>query len=272
MFRIEKIAALDRPELAPYHTLRRAAEHEALGIFVAEGDKVVCRLLESPFRVVSVLLPEDRLPEFEPLLRARPEADIPVFAVTEKSVLEKLVGFKLFQGVLAVGIIPPRPPLEKLLAGLPRPRLLVAADGLTNAENIGLLVRNCVAFGAHALLVGETCGSPFVRRSVRNSMGTIFQLPVFETRTEPTARTGQSGSSPATAACPWCPLRGGASAHGPENPFTGGFHGRLLPGFRQRRHWNFAGRACRVRRGGGHPHAARRGFTQRRGGGGGVPL
>jgi tRNA G18 (ribose-2'-O)-methylase SpoU len=185
MFRIEKIAALDRPELAPYHTLRRAAEHEALGIFVAEGDKVVCRLLESPFRVVSVLLPEDRLPEFEPLLRARPEADIPVFAVTEKSVLEKLVGFKLFQGVLAVGIIPPRPPLEKLLAGLPRPRLLVAADGLTNAENIGLLVRNCVAFGAHALLVGETCGSPFVRRSVRNSMGTIFQLPVFETGRNP---------------------------------------------------------------------------------------
>jgi TrmH family RNA methyltransferase len=53
-------------------------------------------------------------------------------------------------------------------------------DGLTSAENIGLLVRNCAAFGTHALIVGETSSSPFLRRAVRNSMGTIFQLPVVE--------------------------------------------------------------------------------------------
>src|SRR3989442_537343 len=47
-------------------------------------------------------------------------------------------------------------------------------------ENLGVLVRNCVAFGAQALLVGETSSSPFLRRAVRNSMGTIFQLPVVE--------------------------------------------------------------------------------------------
>ena len=62
----------------------------------------------------------------------------------------------------------------------PKPRLLVAVDALTNAENLGALVRNCVAFGVQALLVGETCSSPFLRRAVRNSMGTIFQLPVIE--------------------------------------------------------------------------------------------
>jgi len=192
MFRVEKIASLDLPELAPYRTLRRAAEHEAQGIFVAEGDKVVQRLLESHFRIVSVLLPEDRLAEFEPRLRARPEKAIAVFAVTQKSVLEALIGFKMFQGVLAVGIIPPAAPLEKMLAEIPRPKLLVAADGLTNAENIGLLVRNCVAFGAQALLVGETSSSPFLRRAVRNSMGTIFQLPVIETgrKTFPHAPAG----------------------------------------------------------------------------------
>jgi tRNA G18 (ribose-2'-O)-methylase SpoU len=53
-------------------------------------------------------------------------------------------------------------------------------DALTNAENLGALVRNCVAFGVQALLVGETSSSPFLRRAVRNSMGTIFQLPVIE--------------------------------------------------------------------------------------------
>ena len=71
--RIHPISSLDLPELAPYRTLRRPFEHEEQGIFVAEGDKVVRRMLESHFGVVSVLLPEDRLAEFEPLLRARPE-------------------------------------------------------------------------------------------------------------------------------------------------------------------------------------------------------
>jgi TrmH family RNA methyltransferase len=41
-------------------------------------------------------------------------------------------------------------------------------------------VRNCVAFGVQALLVGETSASPYLRRAVRNSMGTVFQLPVIE--------------------------------------------------------------------------------------------
>src|SRR6516162_2107753 len=180
MFHVQKISSLDLPELAPYRTLRRAAEHAAHGIFVAEGDKVVRRLLESDFGVVSVLLPENRVAEFEPLLRARHEKEIPVFAVTKKSVLEELVGFEMFQGVLAIGKIPAVETLEKILAESPRPRLFAAVDGLTSAENIGLLVRNCAAFGTQALIVGETSSSPFLRRAVRNSMGTIFQLPVIE--------------------------------------------------------------------------------------------
>jgi tRNA G18 (ribose-2'-O)-methylase SpoU len=182
MISIHKIASLELPELAPYRTLRRSVEHAAQGIFVAEGDKVVRRLLESRFAVVSVVLPHDRLAEFEPLLRARPEAEIPVFAVTQKSVLEALVGFEMFQGVLAIGKIPAVMTLDRIIAENPSPKLFAAADGLTSAENIGLLVRNCAAFGVQALIVGETTTSPFLRRAVRNSMGTIFQLPTVELR------------------------------------------------------------------------------------------
>jgi tRNA G18 (ribose-2'-O)-methylase SpoU len=178
--RVEKIASLELPELAPYRTLRRSVEHEEQGIFVAEGDKVARRLLESHFGVVSVLLPENRLAEFEPLIRARPETKIRAYAVTQKSILEALVGFEMFQGVLAIGRIPAPVTLATILAGFPRPRLFVAMDALTNAENLGLLARNCAAFGTHALIVGETCSSPFLRRAVRNSMGTIFKLPVLE--------------------------------------------------------------------------------------------
>jgi tRNA G18 (ribose-2'-O)-methylase SpoU len=179
MLHLQKIDSLELPELAPYHTMRRPLEHREQGIFVAEGEKVVRRLVESRFTIVSVLLPEKWVPSFEPLLMARPE-DIRVFVAESKEVLEKLTGFSMYQGVLAVGKIPPPVPLDDILSLSARPRLFAAIDALTNAENLGALVRNCVAFGVQALLVGETSSSPFLRRAVRNSMGTIFQLPIIE--------------------------------------------------------------------------------------------
>src|SRR5271170_1341388 len=178
MFRIETISAFDAPELAPYRTMRRAAEHEAQGIFSAEGEKVTRRLLESRFTVVSVVLPEKHLENFRSLLEARPET-VTVY-VAEKSLLETLVGYSLFQGVLSIGRIPPPAPLADILQKSPKPQLFAAIDGLSNAENLGAVVRNCVAFGVQALIIGETSSSPFLRRAVRNSMGAILQLPVFE--------------------------------------------------------------------------------------------
>ncbi len=178
MFHIHKIASLDLPELAPYRTMRRPLEHEREGIFVAEGEKVVRRLLESSFTVVSVLLPEKHLESFRPLLEARSE-NLNVY-LAGKQLLEQLIGFSMYQGVLAVGKIPPPASLDDILSKNPKPLLLAAVDGLTSAENLGALVRNCVAFGVQALIVGETSSSPFLRRAVRNSMGTILQLPVIE--------------------------------------------------------------------------------------------
>ena len=170
--------SLDLPALAPYRTLRQSDEHRTAGIFVAEGDKVVRRLLESHFGVVSLLLPERRLAELEPLIRARAE-DVPVYIV-ELAELEKLTGFPFFQGVLAVGKIPRTETVASVLSAISAPRLFVAIDGLTNSENVGLVIRNAAAFGAHALVVDRSSASPFLRRAVRNSMGVIFKLPIVE--------------------------------------------------------------------------------------------
>jgi tRNA G18 (ribose-2'-O)-methylase SpoU len=181
VFRVEPIHDLELPELLPYRTMRQSVDQYEQGLFVAEGEKVVRRLLESQFTVVSLLLPDRWVPVFEPLLKTRPEPDILVYTVSDKHVLEQLTGFSMFQGVLAVGKIPVRHTLPEILARSARPRLFAAVEGLANAENLGALVRNCAAFGVQALIVGETSSSPFLRRSVRNSMGTIFDLTVLET-------------------------------------------------------------------------------------------
>jgi tRNA G18 (ribose-2'-O)-methylase SpoU len=176
MLNIVSLSSLDSPELVPYRTLRQSVEHFRRGIFVAEGEKVVRRLLESPLELLSLLMTPEWLEVYRAHIAERPE-QVPVFVGT-KEILEKIVGFNLHQGIMALGKIPVAANLDTLLLTTSSPHLFAALEGLTNSENIGVLVRNCAAFGVQAVLVGETSSSPYLRRAVRNSMGTVFTVPI----------------------------------------------------------------------------------------------
>lgn len=175
---IKTVEQLDAPELAIYLTLRRVDEHERARVLVAANIKTVRRLLASRFTVVSALLTPRWFAELEPLFRVRTE-DVTIY-IAEPKQLETITGYQMHQGALAVARIPPAADFETLLNNSPKPLLLAAIEGLASAENVGAVVRNCAAFGAHFLLVGETCGSPYQRRAVAGSMGTIFEQPVLQ--------------------------------------------------------------------------------------------
>jgi tRNA G18 (ribose-2'-O)-methylase SpoU len=171
---------LDRPELAPYRTMRWQFEHRQQGIFVAEGEKVVRRLLESDLEVISLLLPQKWFDVYHDMLVERAvHSEIHAFTA-EKPLLEKLTGFSMYQGVLAVAKVPRSLTLDEAITISGKPLLFVAVDGISNADNLGGLVRNCAAFGVEALVTGETSCSPYLRRAVRSSMGNIFKMPVVE--------------------------------------------------------------------------------------------
>lgn len=172
MARVVEISTLDAPELAAYRTLRRPVEHEREGIFVAEGGHVVQRLLASPLPVLSVLASPPWLAALHVEFDAR-AGEFCVY-VAPQPVLETIVGFALHQGVMAVGRIPAPVPLGVQLETAPRPRLVIALDGVTNPENVGVIVRTAAGLGAVAVVAGETAASPWLRRAVRNSMGTVL--------------------------------------------------------------------------------------------------
>lgn len=178
---IQHVTSLDLPGLQPYRTLRRPLDHIRAGIFVAEGAKVVQRLLESDLTILSLLL----TPQWYEQLLAHDElspetkANQPTIFIAEKELLETIVGFNLHQGIMAVANVPKERSLDDTVSTLSVPFLLVALDGLVNAENVGVVVRNCAGLGVDAVIAGETSSSPYLRRAVRNSMGTAFSLPVI---------------------------------------------------------------------------------------------
>jgi tRNA G18 (ribose-2'-O)-methylase SpoU len=178
MLHVTRIENIDDPALEPYRTMKQQQDHHDRRIFVAEGEKVVRRLLESGLPILSLLMPPKWYEDMRGMIERRPE-DIRVF-LAEKCELEKLTGFSMYQGVLGLAPIPPAVRLELAIRRAASPRLFAAVDGLSNAENMGGLIRNCAAFGVQALVVGETCANPYLRRAVRSSMGTVFKLPVVE--------------------------------------------------------------------------------------------
>jgi tRNA G18 (ribose-2'-O)-methylase SpoU len=179
---IVNVTSLEAAGLETYRTLRQQDVHFREGVFVAEGEKVVRRLLASGLKVRSMLL----TPEWHAALfaggAAQSAANATIF-IAPRKLLEGIVGFNLHQGLMAVAETPGETALEALLrTGSPGPGLFVALDDLVNAENVGLVARNCAAFGVDGLICGETSSSPWLRRSVRASMGTVFGLPIHHSR------------------------------------------------------------------------------------------
>src|SRR5687768_14012869 len=113
MLAVHPIGSLDLPELNPYRTMRRAVEHERNGIFVAEGEKVVRRLLNTDLQIISVLLTRDWLEDLRAALEQRPE-EVQAY-VAEKRLLEGMVGFQLYHGLLVLARIPSPVSLNQVL-------------------------------------------------------------------------------------------------------------------------------------------------------------
>jgi tRNA G18 (ribose-2'-O)-methylase SpoU len=182
MVEVRYIVDFDDPALVPFRTMRNQFGHLGGGVFVAEGEKVVRRLLDSDLEVLSVVVPPKWHPVFAPLLNVRSERT--QLFVGERDVLARLTGFSMFQGILGLARVPNSVGLDGLLGPQPSP-LLAALDGLTSAENVGTLIRNLAAFGGRGLVVGETSSHPYLRRSVRSSMGSIFKTFYHESRDLP---------------------------------------------------------------------------------------
>ena len=169
------IASLDDPRLAPYRQLKQTNATRWSEHFVAEGEKLVTRLLASGLTVRSLLVGQCHAPRFDETIC--PQA--PVYVVPDAWVPE-IVGFNFHRGVLACGTRPRR----RTLADLPRPpdlrSTLVVCPNVQDPENLGAILRLGGAFGVDGVLVGADCPNPFSRRVLRVSMGAAFWLPIVE--------------------------------------------------------------------------------------------
>lgn len=175
---LRQVACLDDPDLEPYVTLRGRTVNWRDNVFVAEGAKVVHALLASECTVVSFLLSPSWFDAVRTELERERFAETVVF-VGPEALLQKIVGFKLHQNVLALAQIPSDTDLDAVVQATRPGSVSVALEGVSDAENMGMILRNCAAFGVTALVAGPDSCNPYLRRSVRVSLGTVLSVRVY---------------------------------------------------------------------------------------------
>lgn len=147
-------------------------EIRRLGLCVVESPNVVRRALEGGLEPVALLADRGGLSGVEDLLDGR-LADTPIY-IGGADTLSAITGFSLTRGVLCLMRRPTGPTLQEVARGAERVCVL---HGVCDAVNVGAIFRSAAALGYDAVVVSGGSCDPLNRRSIRVSMGAVFQLP-----------------------------------------------------------------------------------------------
>lgn len=176
MSNIIEITNFDAPQLDVYARLSEGQllnRHEPeKGLFIAESPKVIERALNAGYEPVSLLLERKHITGEAKEIVARCK-DLPIYTA-DFNVLTKLTGFALTRGALCAMQRKPLPDVEAVCAGAKR---IAVLENVMNPTNVGAIFRSAAALHMDAVLLPTSCSNPLYRRSIRVSMGTVFQIP-----------------------------------------------------------------------------------------------
>lgn len=137
---------------------------------IVESEKVVLKALKSSFEVLSIFCTEEFYNSHKDLITKNTSN----IYVSNKNILEEIVGFDLHHGVLCLVKIPDFTDLSNL------GNKIMIFNGITSPENIGTITRASVAFGFNSIIFDAKSSSPYLRRCMRVSMGNIFEAKVHK--------------------------------------------------------------------------------------------
>ena len=151
-------------------TALRSVSDPAGGLYIAESTKVIARAVAAGHRPRSVLVQERRVDDIRAIVG---ELDVPVYVVPDE-VAEALTGFAVHRGTIASMHRPDLPTVREVIDSA---TLVLILENVGDHTNVGAAFRAAAALGADAVLVSPGGADPLYRRSVRVSMGTVFQVP-----------------------------------------------------------------------------------------------
>ncbi len=164
-----EITSPNDPRVIDYCLLKSKEENPS--IFIADHEKSVIRLLNSNLEIKSLYSTSKYIQKYNDLIYNK--LDNNKIYYSDLSIFEKTIGFSVHQGMMAVGITPNMDNSNNLSPPM------VLCNSLVDSQNLGSIIRTCGAFGINSIVLDEKCVSPYLRRSVRVSMGNLFFMNFY---------------------------------------------------------------------------------------------
>jgi len=171
---IQYVTSADDPRLDDYRNLTdvalRRVQEPAGGLYIAESAKVIARATDAGHVPRSVLTQERWVEGIAAILGS---TSTPVYVVPD-DVAESVTGYAVHRGALASMHRPVLPSVADVVRDA---SVVLVLEDIVDHTNVGAAFRAAAGLGADAVLVSPRCADPLYRRSVRVSMGTVFQVP-----------------------------------------------------------------------------------------------
>lgn len=177
------ITSLHNRRIAEARKLDQRKYRERQGRFLVEGLQLLHMALDAGLEPLEVFYcPELFVGEEAPALLERMRATRADRVQVSRGVIEALSERDVLQGLVATFPLF-ETPLDAL--ELTGQELVVVLDRLQDPGNMGTLIRTADAVGAAAVILIEPCADPFSPKTVRGSMGSLFNLPIVRTEDVP---------------------------------------------------------------------------------------
>ena len=177
------ITSTHNPRIVEARKLDQRKQRREQGRFLVEGLQLLHMALDAGARPVEVFYCEEQFdgPEAPALLERFRAVGAHLLAVSPH-VMQALSERDAPQGLVATFALFETPLDEIRLAGN---ELVVVLDRLQDPGNMGTLIRTADAVGAAAVILIEPCVDPFDIKTVRGSMGSLFNVPLVHTTDVP---------------------------------------------------------------------------------------
>ncbi len=140
--------------------------------FLIEGERAVRDGLNSGYNYELILVTKEYLDKNPNYLKENKKVEI-----LNNNDFQKISGTVNPQGIAAVFL---KPVQNENWMNEIKTDLVVCLDCVTDPGNVGTIIRNCDWFGIREIILGNSCADLFNPKTIRASMGAIFNTNVFK--------------------------------------------------------------------------------------------
>lgn len=163
---ISKLTSNENNLLEDFQSLKDSKQDNRI---IIDGLKAVKKLFSSNSIVKKVLADPTQLPYLNQFKDSATE----IF-ILDKSYFKSIIGSHYHQNIIAIADKPNFKNIDDLYGAA------IALNALTSPENVGSILRTASAFNINNIIFDHRTVSPFMRRSIRVSMGNVFSLNLYQ--------------------------------------------------------------------------------------------